>query len=316
MRVFRSIAELASIPGPVFAAIGVFDGVHLGHQALIARAKEDAAAVGGSALVITFDPHPARVLRPDRAPRLLTSTRHKAALIERLGVEYLLIIEFTPEFAALEPEEFVSDLQKSCHSLSEICVGHTWCFGKQRRGNLALLKAMGDRLRFKEVGIPAVEIEGEIVSSTRIRAAVEAGALAKAGQLLGRDFSILGTVQHGDHFGRTLGFATANLSAHNEQFPPNGVYAVQAVLDGVPDNPLMNGVVNVGIRPTVKGETGERLLELHLFDFDDNLYGRDVEVYFRRYLRPEQKFPNVEALKHQIGLDVANAREVLTGGGA
>ena len=309
------MAELASVPGPVFASIGVFDGVHLGHQALIARAQADAAAVGGSAIVITFDPHPARVLRPDRAPRLLTSTRHKAALIERLGVSHLLIIPFTPEFAAQEPEAFVSDLKQACQPLSEICVGHAWCFGKQRRGNLAMLKTMGDQFGFHEVGIPAVEVDGEIVSSTRIRAAVESGALAKASRLLGRDFSILGTVQHGDHFGRTLGFATANLSAHNEQFPPNGVYAVQAVVEGVSGAPLMNGVVNIGVRPTLKEAGGERLLELHLFDFNDDLYGRDVEVFFRGYLRPEQKFPSVEALKEQIGLDVARAREVLAGGG-
>ena len=313
MNVIHSIAELDSVPGPVIATIGVFDGVHLGHQALIRRALADAKAAGGSAVVVTFDPHPMRVLRPDKAPRLLTSTRHKIALIERQGISHLLIIPFTREFAEMEPELFVAALQRASRPLREICVGHTWCFGKGKRGNLELMKEMGDRLGFDEVGISAVEIDGEIVSSTLIRATVQAGDLTKTARLLGRDFSILGTVEQGDHVGRTLGFPTANLGAHNEQFPPNGVYAVEAAVDRNNGERLLPGVVNIGVRPTLKAADGERLLELHLFDFNKDLYGSDVEVFFRQFLRPEQKFNGLDALKAQIALDVEKARAALAG---
>ena len=307
MRIHHAIAELANVPGPVFLAIGVFDGVHLGHQAVIRRALDDARSAGGTAVVVTFQPHPLRVTRPDDAPRLLTSTAHKARLLEQLGVEELLIVPFTLEFAALPPEDFVLELHAACAPLREICVGHTWEFGKGRAGNLSLLKTMGDQLGFDEVGIAAVEIGGEIVSSTLIRAAVEAGDLDQAARLLGRTFTILGTVVPGDQIGRTLGFPTANLGTHNEQFPPNGVYAVEALCAGK----TFPGVVNIGVRPTVPGATGQRLLELHLLGFSGNLYGQDVEVAFRRFLRPEQKFPGLDALKTQIACDVSHAREVL-----
>ncbi len=314
MQLLRSVAELASVPGPIFLAIGVFDGVHLGHQAVIRRAMADATAAAGAAVVVSFDPHPMRLLRPEHAPRLLTSTQHKMQLIEALGVSRLLVIPFTREFAATAPAQFVTDLHDACRPLREICVGHAWSFGKGRAGNLELLKAMGDRLGFDEVGLPAVQVEGEIVSSTLVRATVEAGDLAKAARLLGREFSILGTVVHGDRLGRTLGFPTANLSAHNEQFPPNGVYAVEASMDGSAAPPL-RGVVNIGVRPTVKAPGGARVLELHLFDFEGDLYGRDVEVTFREFLRPEQKFADLDALKAQIACDAAKAREVLKGRG-
>ena len=309
MHVLRSIEELATVPGPVFLAIGVFDGVHRGHQAVIGRALADAAAVGGSAVVVTFDPHPMRLMRPDRAPNLLTSTQHKAALIERLGVSYLLITPFTRELSATTPEDFVHSLHRACRPLREICVGHTWTFGKDKAGNLELLKKMGDDLGFDEIGIDAVKIDGEIVSSTLVRATVKAGDLEKVKRLLGREFSILGTVEHGDHLGRTLGFPTANLSAHNEKFPPNGVYAVQAVYAGR----TLGGVVNIGVRPTIHAEGGKRVLELHLFDFDEDVYGKDVEVFFNKFLRPEEKFASLDALKEQIARDVRQARTELGG---
>lgn len=307
MRIHHSIAELAAVPGPVFLAIGVFDGVHLGHQAVIRRALADAQAAGGTGVVVTFNPHPVRVMRPSQAPRLLTSTQHKAQLIERLGVTDLLVVPFTPELAATSPEAFVRQLHAACRPLREICVGHSWSFGHNRAGNLELLKRMGDRLGFDEIGLPAVEVDGEVVSSTLIRAAIEAGDLERASRFLGRDFTLLGTVVHGDHLGRELGFPTANLSAHNEQFPPNGVYAVEAILE----ERTLPGVVNIGVRPTVETATGQRGMELHLFNFSADLYGRDIEVAFRKFLRPERKFPGLDALKAQIACDVAEARRAL-----
>jgi len=302
--VLRNIAGLERVPGPLFLAIGVFDGVHLGHQAVIGRALAAARRDAGTAVVVTFDPHPVRVLRPEQAPRLLTSTAHKLQLIRDLGVEHQLVIHFDQSFAATPPEDFIRALASAARPLREICVGFEWSFGKGRAGNLALLERLGAQLGFEEVGVPAVEIDGEIVSSTLIRRAVEAGDLARAARLLGREFTILGTVVEGDHIGRTLGFPTANLSAHNEQYPPNGVYAVQARRG----DRMLPGVANIGVRPTVKHAAGERLLEVHLFDFAEEIYGEDLEITFRQFLRPEQKFASLEALRAQIRRDAEQAR--------
>jgi riboflavin kinase/FMN adenylyltransferase len=305
--VLRTIGELRNLPGPLFLAIGVFDGVHLGHQAVIRRALEAAQRDRGTAVVVTFDPHPVRVLRPEQAPRLLTSTEHKLRLIRDLGVTHQLIIHFDHAFAATPPEDFIRALVAAAQPLREICVGFEWSFGKGRAGNLALLERLGDELGFAEVGVPAVKIDGEIVSSTLIRAAVETGDLARAAKLLGRDFTILGTVVEGDRVGRKLGFPTANLSAHNEQYPPNGVYAVETCRGAQ----MLPGVANIGVRPTVKNAGGERLLEVHLFDFNEEIYGEDLEITFRKFLRPEQKFAGLEELRKQIARDAAQAREVL-----
>ena len=305
METLRSIAELSELRGPVFLAIGVFDGVHLGHQAVISTSAEHARSVDGTPVVVTFDPHPEKVLRPQAAPHLLTATQHKIGLIRDLGVGHLLIIAFDKQFAATEPEDFVKQLVKHSKPLREICVGHEWSFGKNRRGNLGLLKKLGAQFDFEVVGIPPVTMNGELVSSTAIRHAVLTGDLRKTAAMLGREYTILGTVVHGDDLGKKIGFPTANLSAHNEQFPPNGVYFAQAMLDGV----IYPGVLNLGYRPTVSSEK-DRVLEIHLFDFDRDIYGSDLEVRFVRYLRPEKKFESVEALARQIALDVKQAREL------
>lgn len=304
MQVLRSIPELSDLPGPIFAAIGVFDGVHLGHQAVISTSARHAREAGGTPVVITFDPHPAKVLRPDKAPHLLTATQHKIALIRQLGVAHLLIVHFDAEFAGTTPEEFVQQLVTSAKPLREICVGHEWSFGKNRAGNLTLLQKLGAAHGFNVVGIKPVTVDGAVVSSTAIRQAVERGDFAAAAKMLRREYTILGTVKAGAQLGRKLGFPTANLSAHSEQFPPNGVYAAEAQLDGT----TMRGVVNLGYRPTVSGAEPERLLELHLFDLDREIYGEDVEVRFTRYLRAEQKFASVDELAAQIARDVEEAR--------
>jgi riboflavin kinase/FMN adenylyltransferase len=305
MKVLRSISELATLPGPLFLAIGVFDGVHLGHQAVISTSARHAAEAGGTPVVVTFDPHPVKVLRPNNAPHLLTATQHKIALIRDLGVAHLLVLHFDRAFAATSPEDFVQQLVDNSKPLREICVGHEWSFGKGRAGNLALLNKLGETHGFNVIGVKAVKVNGEVVSSTAIRQAVEAGDLVKATQMLGREYTILGTVVRGEQLGRKLGFPTANLSAHSEQFPPNGVYVVEARLAGA----LYRGVANLGFRPTVAAGKPERLLELHLFDLDREIYGEEIEVRFVRYLRPEKKFANLEALKAQIAADVRQARE-------
>jgi riboflavin kinase / FMN adenylyltransferase len=309
MEILRSIPELAHLTGPLFLAIGVFDGVHRGHQAVISTSADHAQSANGTPVVVTFDPHPMKVLRPREAPHLLTATQHKIRLIRQLGVQHLLVIKFDKAFAATAPEDFVQQLVTHSKPLREICVGHEWSFGKGRRGNLALLRKLGAQFDFEVVGIPAVTLgNGEPVSSTAIRHAVEAGDLAKAAEMLGHQYTILGTVVRGERLGKKIGFPTANLSAHSEQFPSNGVYFAQATLDGV----IYPGVVNLGYRPTVSSGKSERVLEIHLLDFDREIYGKDVEVRFVRYLRPEQKFENLDALARQIEFDVQQARRLCT----
>jgi riboflavin kinase/FMN adenylyltransferase len=306
VKTLHSISDLAHLPGPLFLAIGVFDGVHRGHQAVISTSTSHAKSANGTAVVVTFDPHPEKVLRPKTAPHLLTATQHKIALIRELGVQHLLVINFDKEFASTPPEDFVKQLATYSKPLREVCVGHEWSFGKDRRGNLDLLKKLGAQLHFNVVGIPPVTLDGTVVSSTAIRKAVERGDLATAAELLGREYTILGTVTRGDDLGKKLGFPTANLSAHNEQFPPNGVYIAEAWLEGV----LCRGVVNLGYRPTISNNESNRVLEIHLLDFNRDIYGKNLEVRFLCYLRPEKKFASVDALVRQINLDVRQAREL------
>jgi riboflavin kinase / FMN adenylyltransferase len=306
MKILRAIAELESLPGPTHLAIGVFDGLHIGHQAVIRRALDSSRQLGGSAVVVTFDPHPVRVLRPEKAPRLLTSTQHKLKLIERLRVDAVLLLEFTLEFSKTPPEIFVEALARSSNHLSQVCVGEEWTFGANRSGSTKLLEQMAPKLKFQVQTVPPVLAGNRVVSSTLIRSAVECGDLGSVAKYMGRDFTILGTVTEGRQLGRRLGFPTANLRAHNELFPPNGVYAAKAWFKGIE----YGGVVNIGVRPTIENESGERLLELHLFDFDLQIYGEDVEVAFIEYLRPEQKFAGVDELKAQIRTDAEKAREI------
>jgi riboflavin kinase/FMN adenylyltransferase len=306
MKVLRAIDELRSLPGSTHLSIGVFDGLHIGHQAVIGRALQSSRQTSGNAVVVTFDPHPVRVLRPEKAPRLLTSTRHKVKLIEKLGVDAVLLLDFTLEFSRTPPETFIEKLVRASNRLSQICVGQEWTFGADRSGSIRLLEEMAPKLGFQVVSVPPVLVGDRVISSTLIRSAVECGDLESAAKYLGRDFTILGTVTEGRQLGRRLGFPTANLRAHNELFPPNGVYAAKAWFR---ENDY-GGVVNIGVRPTIENETGERILELHLFDFDQQIYGEDVEVAFLEYLRPEHKFSGVEELQAQIQRDAEKARQV------
>jgi riboflavin kinase / FMN adenylyltransferase len=200
----------------------------------------------------------------------------------------------------------VEALARSSNHLSQVCVGEEWTFGANRSGSTKLLEQMAPKLNFRVQTVPPVLAGNRVVSSTLIRSAVECGDLGSVAKYLGRDFTILGTVTEGRQLGRRLGFPTANLRAHNELFPPNGVYAAKAWFKGIE----YGGVVNIGVRPTIENESGERLLELHLFDFDLQIYGEDVEVAFIEYLRPEQKFAGVDELKAQIRTDAEKAREI------
>ena len=305
MQIYRTISELSSVPGPVSLAIGVFDGLHVGHREVVDRAIEGAAREGGSAVVVTFDPHPATILRPDAAPRLLVSTPHKIRLFERAGLEHFLAVPFDREFAATPGRVFVERLVAECRPLKRICVGEDWAFGKGRDGNVTLLTELGLAHNFEVEPVAAVcDSSGEPVSSTRIRRLVRSGELDAVIPLLGREFTVLGTVIEGRRLGRTLGFPTANLRVYNEQLPPEGVYAVSAELQGK----SIGGVGNLGVRPTVEGEGAKKMLEIHLFEDVGDIYGEDLEVRFVAKLRDEKKFGGLDELKAQIEKDVRDAK--------
>jgi len=303
MQVLRSIEELSSVPGPVVLAVGVFDGLHVGHRAVLGAAMTSASEISGSAVALTFDPHPARILTPGHSPLLLTSTPHKLRLMESIGLKHVLVVTFDQEFAGIEAEDFVLRLVGAARPLAGICVGEGWRFGRKRAGDGELLRRLGATSGFETTEVAPVKVGGQTVSSTMIRRAVASGDLAPCRDFLGREYSVLGTVMAGEGIGRKIGFPTANLATDDEQFPPDGVYAVRVrVLDD-----YVNGVANIGRRPTL-GAAGRRLLEVHLLDFSLDLYGKEIEVEFRQYLRGEMKFAGLDALRAQIGFDVEVAR--------
>lgn len=307
MQVFRTFEELARHSHKVCLAIGVFDGVHLGHQRVIGQARDDAQAAGGTSVALTFDPHPMRVLAPDKAPRLLTSTEHKLALMGKLGVDACLLLTFDKPFSRTPPEQFIDTVARETNQLQEICVGTRFRFGHDRAGDVRLMEALAPRYGFVAKEIKSVKLGEEMISSTAVRQHVLNGQLDRAAAMLGRPFSILGTVEPGDHRGRELGFPTANLNPHNEVLPPEGVYAVRVAID----TELFGGAVNIGVRPTFADAQPRRVLEVHILDFDRELYGQDIEVRFLSKLRDEQKFGSVDALQAQVAADIHAARQIL-----
>ena len=310
MTSLHRIPQLSTLPGPVALAIGVFDGVHLGHQEVIRGALDFSEKHGGSAVVMTFDPHPIKVLRPQAAPRLLCSTRHKLRILDQLGVAHTLVVPLMRNGEDLSEAMFVDSLVSACRPLGFISVGYTWAFGKGREGNIHQLMELGEAHGFGVYGVPAVQVDGQVVSSTLIREAVRSGDFAQAKKLLGRDYTVLGDVVKGKQLGRQLGFPTANVAVENEELPPSGVYAVRVQSSRFKAQGW-NGVANLGFRPTVDANASERSLEVHLLDFDGDLYESEMEVAFVKQLREEKKFAGLEELKAQIARDVAEGRRTL-----
>jgi riboflavin kinase/FMN adenylyltransferase len=303
MRTLRSLKELESIRAPIVFAAGVFDGVHKGHQAVIARARERATEAKAEAWVLTFDPHPIRVLKPEAAPALLTSTTHKLELLSQCRADGCALLPFTQEFAQVEPEPFIDQLRTAAPSLRELVVGENWTFGHRGRGDTKLLLELAAKRPLAVAIVPGVTWNGNVISSTRIREAVALGNLDDAMAMLGRPFSILGTVVHGKKLGRKLGFPTANLDPHNEVRPPAGIYAVRAAVDGR----RLPAAAYVGTGP----DTGD-VVEVHLLDHTADLYGRDIEVFFHKKIRDDRRFTKQEDLKRQIARDIEQARDVLS----
>jgi riboflavin kinase / FMN adenylyltransferase len=304
MKLIRAATGLKPGSRKVCLAIGVFDGVHLGHQQIIRQTIADARQHDGLALVVTFDRHPSHVVAPDRVPPMIYSLPQKLRTIEALGADALLLIHFDKTFSEQSGETFIRSLARDPGQLQSVCVGADFTFGHKRSGNVALLKKLGAELGFTVHGLAAVSLDGDVVSSTRIRETIRAGELDLAGQMLGRAYSISGPVVTGDKLGRQLGFPTANLEATGLLLPPNGVYAVHALAGGK----TWRAVLNIGHRPTLQNPHPPLRVEAHLLDFGTDLYGQELELRFVEKLRDEKKFASVAELKEQIARDIAQAQ--------
>jgi len=309
MRIFRHTSAAGDERGAV-VAVGNFDGVHRGHQAVIAAAKKVAEAASARFAVLTFEPHPRSVFQPGAPPFRLTPFRAKSRALETLGVDYLFTLHFDLDFAKKSAEEFVVEVLVAGLGVQAVVVGYDFVFGNKRRGTSDLLKAEGQRHGFGVNLIAPVTGPGGIVySSTQIREHLVAGRPADAASLLGRAWEIEGRVETGDRLGRTIGFPTANIALADYLRPAAGVYAVRVGIEDGATTRWFDGAANLGWRPTVGGK--DLRLEAHLFDFDGDLYGKHLRVALIEHLRPEQRFDGLDALKAQIAADCAKARAVL-----
>lgn len=307
MRVVRHLTiDRRPFRSPV-VALGNFDGLHLGHRAIMARTLETARELGGDPVAFTFWPHPIAVLFPERAPAMITSLACRLAAIRSLGLSGVVVQRFTRDFAALTPDAFVEQVLVGGLGVAGVVVGYNVTFGRDRAGTPDVLADLGRRHGFRVEVVPPVAIGEHTVSSSAVRRALAAGDVAHAGRLLGRPHTLVGLVRGGDRRGATIGFPTANVFPRGGLLPPDGVYAVRVGFDDEP--PLRPAVANLGTNPTF-GSVGRRL-ETHVLDFDGDLYGRRIAVAFVERLRGEERFSSVQALVAQIRNDASAAREVL-----
>lgn len=306
MRTITRLDQLQGETRPVVLAAGAFDGVHRGHRVVLQRALDHARRRQGSAWVMTFDPHPLKLLRPEIAPPLITSTPHKLQLLRALGLDGCAVLPFTPALAAVEPEAFIADVKRAVPALDTLVVGTNWTFGHRAQGTTAMLRTLAARHQFSADVVEGVSLKDQTISSTRIRKAVASGHLDEAADLLGRPFSMYGTVIHGTKLGRQLGWPTANVDPHNEVRPPAGIYAVRMMVQGT----LHPGAAFLTDFPDPRKGPPD-VVEVHLIDRTLDLYDLDVEVFFEKRLREEQRFDNLDSLKRQIALDVEHTRAAL-----
>jgi riboflavin kinase/FMN adenylyltransferase len=299
---FPDDARPAWLVHPVLA-LGNFDGLHRGHLKIVERVRRGAAEHGGTPMAMTFDPHPSRIVRPDKAPPLLMTKDQKLEALAQAGVDGAAIVRFTPELSRWDPEMFVRTVLVDWLHVAEVWVGANFLFGHDRAGNFSSLRGLGSRYGFRAEKIDPVRYKDFVVSSTRIRRLISEGRVDEAGALLGHPYTIDGVVVEGSHRGRGLGFPTANLNTENELIPPLGVYATTVRLDGV----IYPSITNVGVRPTFD-EAPTTVIETHLLDVERDLYGRTLRLGFVQRLRDERRFDSVDLLKAQIGADVRKAR--------
>ena len=291
-------------PQPVLA-LGNFDGLHRGHMKIIDRVRRRAGERGGMPAAMTFDPHPPRVVRPDKAPPLLMTIEQKMDALGRAGMQGVAVVRFTREMSLWEPETFVRTVLVEWLHVAEVWVGANFLFGHDRAGTFSVLRSLGARYGFRAEKIDPVRYKDFVVSSTRVRRLVSEGRVDEAGALLGHHYFIDGTVTRGAGRGRGIGFPTANLTTENELIPPAGVYATTATIGGI----VHPSITNIGMRPTF-GDVDKLTVETHVFDFDKDLYDSRIRLAFVQRMRDERPFPDVDALRAQIEADARSARRL------
>jgi riboflavin kinase / FMN adenylyltransferase len=306
MEILNEAKALQADKRKVCVGIGVFDGVHLGHQQVLRQTLEDARQCEGRPVAITFDRHPNTVVAPDHAPAMIYSLDKKLATIASLGFEHILVYRFTPEFSQIPGDRFIHQLVDEFRTLHSISVGKEFTFGSKRSGNVELLRSLGVTANYEVHGLAAVALDGEPVSSTRIRSAIQQGELGAASQMLGRTYALSGAVVKGAQVGRQLGFPTANLDVSGLITPPHGVYAAHVKTSTT----TYRAALNIGLRPTLAESEPTLHVEAHLLDFDGDLYGETLEITFAAKIRAEEKFPDLDTLKGQIAEDVQSARKI------
>ena len=306
MIVVKDAFNASDLPRGGVGTIGNFDGVHRGQRSALELVVARAEELGVPSVVVTFDPHPVAVLRPDRAPTLLTTLPQKEKLLEEAGISVVLVVRFTPEFSKIPARRFVREFLHEKLDLKEIYVGSSFVFGHGRDGDLSLLREMGESFGFRAFGVDEVSFGGDRISSSRIRRAIAEGKVAEALDMLGRPYSIAGVIARGDRMGKRLGWPTINLVPENKLLPLDGVYASRVFFPSVPAT--FDCVTNIGTRPTVY-ENYQRVVESHILDFKADVYGERVELSLFKRLREERIFPTVMDLSAQIGRDVEAARE-------
>jgi riboflavin kinase/FMN adenylyltransferase len=307
MKLFHG-TDNAEIARPTVLTLGVFDGLHLGHQLIMRTVVERARATNAVPTVITFDPHPRAVLHPESAPPLLQTFDQKIEAFGVLGIEQAIVIRFDAGFARICAEDFLRDVVRERLQAKEVYLGRGFAFGRNREGNIELLKQASGRLGFHADEVPEVRLRGARISSSKIRELLAAGRVNLARRMLGRPYGVEGRVVRGDERGRTLGFPTANLQPHNRVIPRSGVYVTATLIDGA----WRRSVTNVGTRPTFRADASEPSVETYVMDWQGDLYGDVVRVRFLHRLRAERKFSSVAELKAQIDRDAARAARYFT----
>jgi riboflavin kinase / FMN adenylyltransferase len=304
MKMYRGIESWnCGDMGRTVASLGNYDGVHLGHQAILRRVTTAAKDMTLPSVVLTFDPIPRKVLNPESAPRLIQTLPQRLRSLDDLNIDHTIIIVFDLKFSKKKPREFVTEFLVKCLRIRRFVVGENFSFGHQKSGNIALLQEMGRQHDFDVEEVPQVQLDGKRVSSTRIRDLVTKGSVEEANRYLGHAFRLTGKVVAGEKLGGTIGIPTANLAVENELIPGSSVYVCKAIIG----SESFPAVANIGVRPTVGGK--KLTVEAHLLDFSRNLYGQDMELEFFRKLRPEMRFDGIEQLKTQIHRDIQKARE-------
>ena len=305
MQIYYDLEAPSEFCQEFIVTVGVFDGLHVGHQAVIQQVLMQAEKFKLSSLVLTFHPPPLAFLAPERCPPALSTLPKKIELLQRLGVDAVVFARFDAYLQQMSPDAFVQQVLLQRLYAKRVIVGYDWQFGKGRSGNAEALKQLGERYQFGVMIVGPVQLHGAAVHSTRVREAIATSHLDLASELLGRRYSIMGKIVQGEGRGRQIGFPTANIDAGNQMVPPNGVYAIQAKLEGR----TFDGALNMGTRPTFDGEKFQ--IETHLFDFEKMVYGEDIEIFFIEKIRDERRFPNPEVLVDQIKQDITAAKAIL-----